>query len=95
LNPAETSAVHKELQSQTQHLSPTRSVVVPFQVALTCVVTGATIQAVPPALQMIALPSGNTVPSGQYGIRLFVDSGDSTHQSTGPIVIPISFLKSL
>jgi hypothetical protein len=89
LKPAETSAEHKELHSLAQHLSPTSSVVVPFQVADTCVVAGATIQAVPPALQITALLSGNTVPTGQEATNAVSVSGVSNHQSTGPIVIPI------
>jgi hypothetical protein len=44
---------------------------------------GATIQAVPPALQMILLPSGNVVPVGQVEIKL------DCHQGVGPIIIPI------
>jgi hypothetical protein len=53
------------------------------------VVSGATIQATPPDLQMILLPSGSVVASGQLIAKLSIASGDATHQSAGPAVTPI------
>jgi hypothetical protein len=48
---------------------------------------GATIHAFPPALQMILLPSGNVVASGQDIAKLLIDSGSGNHHSAGPDVI--------
>jgi hypothetical protein len=50
---------------------------------------GATIQATPPALQIILLPSGKVVPSGQAIAKAFIASGVATHQSEGPTTIAI------
>jgi hypothetical protein len=66
-----------------EDLLPTRVFVHPSQNELTSVQEGATIQAQPPALQMILLPSGNMVPVGQVEIKL------DCHQGVGPIIIPI------
>ena len=60
----------------------------------TCVVSGATIQAVPPDLQMILLPSGNVVATGQDINKLSIASGDATHHSAGPAVTPIVLIGS-
>jgi len=60
-----------------------------FHVWLTSVVEGATIQATPPALQIILLPSGKVVPSGHAIAKAFIASGVATHQSEGPNTIAI------
>jgi hypothetical protein len=86
LKPQEIILEHNVGQSHTQHLFPTSSVVVPFQVEPTSVDTGAIIQAVPPALQMILLPSGSVVPTG-HAATIF-----ACHQGVGPIKSPIFFL---
>jgi hypothetical protein len=73
-------------QSATLGLSPTKVFVELFQVCDISVQEGATIQLVPPALQMIILPSGNVVPTGHTETKF------DCHQGVGPIISPIILL---
>ena len=57
-------------------------------------VSGATIHAFPPALQIILLLSGNVVPKGQEIANELIASGVATHQSAGPAVLPYFFFDS-